>query len=216
MELWSMWTHLLEAVLAYLALHFGYSEAVSIIVLTLVARVALMPISLTSAYRMQRNKEAVERIKPALEELRQSFKDNPSELATRTMALYRKNGITFLDKVSVLNIGSQGVFGIGVYQVLNRMVFSSKFLWISNLAKPDFLLTVLVGTFVVLAMVLMPGATNDTSMLLMIAIPVLISVVAVAALPSALGIYWATSNAVTIVQTLALRALLARRRPLSA
>ncbi|MFA6311074.1 MAG: membrane protein insertase YidC [Sterolibacterium sp.] len=216
MELWSMWTHLLETLLGYFAVHLGYSEAVSIIVLTLIARVALMPVSLTSAYRMQRNKEAIERIKPALEELRQSFKNNPSELATRTMALYRKNGITFLDKVSLLNIGSQGVFGIGVYQVLNRMVFSSKFLWISNLAKPDFLLTVLVGTFVVLAMVLMPGATADTSMLLMIAIPVLISVVAVAALPSALGIYWATSNAVTIVQTLALRALLARPRPLNA
>jgi YidC/Oxa1 family membrane protein insertase len=211
-----MWTHLLETLLGYFAVHLGYSEAVSIIVLTLIARVALMPVSLTSAYRMQRNKEAIERIKPALEELRQSFKNNPSELATRTMALYRKNGITFLDKVSLLNIGSQGVFGIGVYQVLNRMVFSSKFLWISNLAKPDFLLTVLVGTFVVLAMVLMPGATADTSMLLMIAIPVLISVVAVAALPSALGIYWATSNAVTIVQTLALRALLARPRPLNA
>lgn len=216
MELWSMWTHLLETLLGYLAVHFGYSEAVSIIVLTLIARVALMPVSLTSAYRMQRNKEAIERIKPALEELRQKFQNNPSELATRTMALYRNNGITFLDKLSLLNIGSQGVFGIGVYQVLNRMVFSSKFLWISNLAKPDFLLTVLVGTFVVLAMVLMPGATADTSMLLMIAIPVLISVVAVAALPSALGIYWATSNAVTIIQTLALRVLLARRRPLSA
>lgn len=216
MELWSIWTHLLEANLGFLAAHFGFSEAVAIIVLTLIARAAMMPVSLAAAYRMQKNKEALERIKPALEELRQTFKDNPSELATRTMALYRKNGISFMDKVSLLNIGSQGVFGLGVFQVLNRMVFSSKFLWISNLAKPDFLLTVLVGALVLLSLVLMPGATADTSMLLMLAIPVLISVVAVAALPSALGIYWATSNAVTLVQTLALRGLLARQRHLAA
>jgi len=73
-----MWTNLLENLLSYLAVHFGYSEAVSIIVLTLIARVALMPVSLTSAYRMQRNKEAIERIKPALEELRRAAAANIS------------------------------------------------------------------------------------------------------------------------------------------
>jgi YidC/Oxa1 family membrane protein insertase len=216
MELWTLWTHLLEASVGSLATYFGFSEAVAIIVLTLIARLALMPVSLTAAYKMQVNKEAMNRIKPALEELRETFKDRPSELASRTMALYRENGISFLDKVSMLNLGSQGVFGLGVFQALNRMVFSSKFLWISNLAKPDFMLTVLVASLMLLGMLLMPGATADTSMLLMLAISVVISVIAVAALPSALGLYWATSNAVTVIQTLALRGLLARRRYLAA
>jgi len=215
MELWTMWTHLLEVTLTYLAAHFGFSEAVAIIVLTLIARAAMMPVSLTAAYRMQKNKEALERIKPKLEELRKTFKDKPSELAARTMALYRENGISFFDKLTMLNIASQGVFGLGIYQSLSRSVFTSKFLWIANLAKPDFLLTAIVGVLVLLGMALMPGTTADTSMLLMIAIPVLISVVVVAALPSALGIYWATSNAVTVVQTLALRGLLARQRRLA-
>jgi len=65
---------------------------------------------------------------------------------------------------------------------------------------------------IVLGMALIPGTSTDPSMLPMLAIPVLISVIAVAALPSALGIYWATSNAVTVAQTLALRGLLARQR----
>lgn len=59
-------------------------------------------------------------------------------------------------------------------------------------------------------MALMPGATQDTSMWLMMAVALLVSVIAVAALPSALGIYWATSNAVSLVQTLALRGLMFR------
>lgn len=212
MELWTLWTHTLDTALSLLATHFGFSEALTIIALTLLVRTALFPMSLASAYRMQRNKEAMERIKPKVAELREALKDNPRELATRTMALYQENGIVFIDKLSILNLFSQGVFGIGIFQSLSRMVFHSKFLWIANLGKPDLWLTVLVTTLMLLGMALMPGATNDTSMLLMLAVPVVVSVIAVAALPSALGIYWATSNAVTLVQTLVLRGLIARRR----
>jgi YidC/Oxa1 family membrane protein insertase len=212
MELWTMWTHLLEAGIGSLATHFGLPEAVAIIVFTLVARIALTPVSLTAAYKMQKNKEAMNRVKPAIEELRKTYKDSPSELATRKMALYRDNGITFLDKVTMLNIASQTVIGLGLFQTLKRMVFSSKFLWISNLAKPDFVLTILVGALMLFGMALMPGSTTDTSTLLTLAIPVIISVIAIAALPSALGIYWATSSAMTVVQTIALRGALARHR----
>jgi YidC/Oxa1 family membrane protein insertase len=212
MELWSLWTQLLETSLGFLAVHFGLSQALAIIALTLMARAVMMPVSLTAAYKMQKNKAAIERIKPALEALRNTYKDNAAELAKRTMALYRDNGITFIDKVSLLNIGSQGVFGIGAYQVISRVAFNSKFLWIASLAKPDFYLTMLVGALMLLGMALMPGATADTQMMIMLAVPIILSVIFVAALPSALGIYWATSNAVTLLQTLALRGLLAYER----
>lgn len=212
MELWTLWIHTLDAALALLAANFGLSEALTIILLTLMVRLSLLPVSLTSAYRMQRNKEAMERIKPQLETLRKALQDQPRELATQTLALYREHGIVFMDKLSLLNLVSQSVFGIGIFQSLSRTVFQSKFLWIASLAKPDLWLTVLVTVLMLLGMALMPGATHDTSMLLMLAVPVVVSVVAVAALPSALGIYWATSNAVTLLQTLALRGLLARRR----
>ena len=214
MELWTMWTQMLEASLGFLTSYFGFSEAAAIISLTLMARITMMPFSLTAAYNMQKNREAMERVKPALEKLRKKLKDNPHELAVRTMALYRENGIVFVDKISMLNIGFQSIFGIGMFQVLKRMVFRSKFFWISNLGKPDFLLTIITGLLMAIAMTLMPGSAENTSMLFMVAIPGLITVVAVATLPSALGIYWATSNVVTIGQSLALRALLARRHRL--
>ena len=212
MELWTLWTHTLDTALSLLAANFGFSEALTIIALTLMVRLSLLPVSLTSAYRMQRNKEAMERIKPQLEALRRTLQDQPRELAAQTLALYRAHGIVFMDKLSLLNLVSQSVFGLGIFQSLSRTVFHSKFLWIASLAKPDLWLTVLVSVLMLLGMALMPGATHDTSMLLMLAVPVVVSVIAVAALPSALGVYWATSNAVTLLQTLALRALLARRR----
>lgn len=211
MELWTLWTHSIQTALTLLGAQFGLSEALTIILLTLLVRTALLPVSLTSAYRMQKNKEAMQRIKPQIDALRQTHQHNPRELAASTLALYREHGIVFIDKLSVANMLSQAVFGIGIFQSLSKAVFNSKFLWIGSLAKPDLWLTVLVTSLMLLSMALMPGASNDTSMLLMLAIPVIMSVIAVATLPSALGIYWATSNAVTLAQTLALRALLARR-----
>ena len=216
MELWTIWTHALEAGIGLIVAQLGLSEALAIIVLTLIARAAMMPVSLASAYRMQINKQAVARLKPKLEALRERLKADPAELARQTMALYRDNGVRFVDKLSLLNIGSQSVFGLGIFQALNRMSFHSKFLWIAHLAKPDLWLTLLVGALMLLGMALMPGALHETNMLLMLAVAVLVSVVAIAALPSALGLYWATSNAMTVLQTLLLRALLARRSAASA
>jgi YidC/Oxa1 family membrane protein insertase len=112
-----------------------------------------------------------------------------------------------LDRLTVANIGTQGVFGIGLFQVLSKATFSSKFLWIGSLAKPDLLLTVLVTALMLLGMALMPGATAEPSMLVMMAISVAVAAIAIVTLPSAVGIYWATSNAVTVVQALILRAV---------
>jgi YidC/Oxa1 family membrane protein insertase len=206
-----MWTQFLEAGVAFIALKFGLSQAAAIIVLTLIARTALMPISLTSAWRMQLNKEVLVRLKPELVALRERLKDDAAALARETMALYRTHGFTVIDRATLLNIGTQGAFGIGIYQALSRMAFNSKFMWIANLAKPDPWLTVIVGALALLGMALMPGATGDASMLPMMVIGVVLSVFAVAALPSALGLYWATSNAVTVLQALALRLMLRRR-----
>lgn len=205
-----LWTHWLQSALGYLQVHFGLSEAVAIIALTLLARAVLLPVSLTSAYRMQLNRKAIARLKPQLDALREVHKDDPSEIARRTMALYRENGIAFFDRLSLLNIGSQSMLGLGLFRTLRQMVFHSRFVWITSLARPDVVLTALVAVLMAVGMALMPGMSPSTSSLLMIAVPIVLSVIALAALPSALGIYWAASNSATIVQTLALRGLLAR------
>jgi len=216
MEIWTAWTQWLLSSLAFISAHFGLSQAAAIIVLTLIARAVMSPVSLAAAYRMELNKEKMARLKPRLEVLRGVFRDDPAELSKRTMALYREHGIALVDRISLLNAGSQGIFGLGLFQALGHATFSSRFLWIANLAKPDFYLTVLVGALMLLGMVLMPGGTTEPSMLTMAAVAVVVSVIAVATLPSAVGVYWATSNAFSVVQTLALRALLWRRgRPRS-
>ncbi|WP_410209214.1 YidC/Oxa1 family membrane protein insertase [Aquirhabdus sp.] len=213
MEFWTAWTHILETSLSYLSANWGLSEAFSIITLTLIVRFALMPVSLAAAYKMQKNKEAMKRIKPELEEIKRNFKDNRPERTNKTMALYQKHSISIVDKVSIFNLSTQGLFGIGIFHVLKHMMFRSKFLWIATLAKPDILLTILVGSLMMFGMVLMPNGPENMSMWLVLMIPVAISVFAIIALPAALGVYWATSNAVTVLQMLILRGIVTRQIP---
>jgi YidC/Oxa1 family membrane protein insertase len=93
-----------------------------------------------------------------------------------------------------------------MYRSVSHMEYTSRFLWIPSLAKPDLWLTALVTALMVLTMAAAPGATNSANgtALLFMLLPVLVSVAAIAAMPSAIGVYWATSNAVTLGQTVAI------------
>ena len=209
MEIWNIWTSLITNGINLLIMYFGVSEALAIIIFTLLARIILMPISLKSAYKIYKNKLAIERVKPEVERLKDIYSENPGELAKRTMALYKKNGIKFLDGTAIINISSQGILGLGIFQVLKNMVFGSKFMWITNIAKPDVILAFIVGVLTFLSMQMMPGAVEQQSVLIFL-IPAMISMFVLVSFPAALGLYWATSNIVTMVQALVLRMIISK------
>lgn len=204
MDIWTAWTALLENGIHLLSAQLGLSEALAIIALTLFARLALMPLSFRAAYNMYQNQMAIRDAKPEIEHLKEVYKDNPSEITKRTMALYKKRGIKFLGKTMVFNIGSQSLLGLGLFQTLKNMTFSSKFLWISNLGKPDVILALAVGSLMFASMFLTPGTAEQASLLIFL-IPVAISVFVLVSFPSAIGVYWATSNFATLAQSLYLR-----------
>jgi YidC/Oxa1 family membrane protein insertase len=212
MEIWHLWTSLLTSSISFMSGYFGVSEAVAIIGLTMIARTGLMPVSVTAALRMDLNKERLRRIKPELETLKARLQDKPSELAAATMRLYKDNGIRFFDRLMLVNIGTQSLFGFGIYQALARAAFKSRFLWIASLAKPDVLLTVVVALIMVVAMSIAPGALAEPTMIIVLCVSVVVTIFAVAAMPSAIGIYWATSNVASVVQSCLLRWLVGRRR----
>lgn len=210
MEIWNIWIIAITNSISFISMNLGISEAFAIIIFTLIARIMLMPISLKSAYLMHKNKVALTKLKPEIEQLKDTYSDNPGEIAKRTMAIYKKNGIKFLDKTTVFNIGTQGVLGLGIFQALKSMVFSSKFMWIADIAKPDVILAFIVGVLTFISMQLMPGAVEQQNTLIFF-IPAIISMFVLVSFPSALGLFWATSNIVTLMQTLALRAIVLKQ-----
>jgi YidC/Oxa1 family membrane protein insertase len=210
MDLWALWTNVFTVSISMLTSHLGLSEALSIMLLTLCVRAAMMPLSLAAAHQMHKNKLAIAELKPMQAKLSEQHKSNPSELMKQTMALYREHGISFLTKAMLANMATRTAFGMGFFHALSSISFTSKFLWLASLAKPNFVLNILVGALMFLGLILMPGATSDTSSMLMLMIPVIVSIIALSTLPAAIGVYWASSNAATIVQALLLKGMIKR------
>ncbi|WP_163934898.1 membrane protein insertase YidC [Paraferrimonas sp. SM1919] len=179
------------------------SQALAIVAFTLVVRLLLLPFGMKSSLQMQNNKMALQRLKPELEALKIQYKGEPMKLQQQTMAFYKKHNIQFFSKGLLANMASQGVFGFGMFQALQSMALQSKFLWIANIAKPDILLTFVVSVLTFTAMLAMPGGAEQSSLLLAL-IPAVISAIVLISLPSAIGVYWATSSLVTLGQNLTL------------
>jgi YidC/Oxa1 family membrane protein insertase len=212
MELWSVWIHGLNNLMALLSNHIGLSEAGAIIALTLLLRVLCMPFSLKAAYQGYVTQQAMVVLKPKLEALRVRHKDNPQALATETMALYQQHDISFFGKWTMLNALLQSAVGIGIYQTVTGLSLTSRFMWIANLAKPDAWLTAAVTLLMIGGMALMPGVTENSHSMWIMLIPVLLSLYFVATLPASIGLYWATSNIVTIIQSTSLRLIIRRQQ----
>lgn len=215
MEIWSLFTNAIVQSIEFFTSEVGVGEAMAIILFTLLGRLVLMPINLTAMVNTYKNKKAISAIKPELDKLKIVHKDNPSEIAKYTMELYKKHNIKFLDKNSVANIASQGIFGFGMIQALQQIVFNSKFAWIANIAKPDVFLALLVGVITYFSMIMMPGSAEQTSTLLFV-IPAIICIVTLINFPSALGLYWATSSVTSLLQSLVLNKYLKKQETLKA
>lgn len=203
MEVWSLFTNAIVYSIEFFTSEIGVGEAMAIILFTLVGRLVLMPINLLAMVNMYKNKKALSVLKPELDKLKIRYKDKPSEIAKYTMELYKEHNIKILDKNSVANIASQGIFGFGMFQALQQIMFNSKFAWITNIAKPDIFLALLVGVITYLSMVMMPGSAEQTSTLLFV-IPAIICIITLINFPSALGLYWATSSVTSLLQSLIL------------
>ena len=65
---------------------FSNSYGIAIILVTILIRLVMLPLTIKQAKSMQVMKE----IQPKLEELQKKYKDNPQELQARTLKLYQE------------------------------------------------------------------------------------------------------------------------------
>ncbi len=210
MEVWNVFINEIMRSLAFITHELGASEAVAIILVTLIGRIMLMPINLSAMAHMQSNKNALLAIKPELDQLKSTYQDKPSDLAKATMALYNKHNIKILDNKSIMNILGQGTFGLGMFQTLQQVVFTGKFAWITNIAKPDLLLALIVGVITYFSMSMMSASAEQTNILFLL-IPALICIVMLSHFSSAIGLYWATSSSASLMQSFILNKYFHRR-----
>lgn len=210
MALWHDWLAVIQHVLAFFAYDMRLGMGLGIVLFTLIARSAFLPVTWRGTNRADIRRQKLKRLEPALAALKKRLEAEPQRYASEMMSLYRRQGITLVDKTSLVGALIQLPVFLGVYQVLRAIRSAGRFLWIANLSRPDFWLAMIAGAATMALMAMNPDLPEHVR-ILFILIPAVFTVLAALKFSAALSLYWTTTNAFSGVQAIALRAVAARR-----
>ncbi len=199
----------------------GHDFGLAIIVLTVIIRLVLYPLSL-KAFQSQR---AIQKLQPLISELQTKYKNDKEKQAKETLELYRKENINPFSGLALALV--QLPILIALYQVFwhglqsdalnglytfikNPGAINPFFLHLLDLSKPNILFAVLAGILQFFqTKMLMPAPiqgqakTNDLASMMqkqMVYLFPILTVVILFKLPSALGLYWIASGLFSITQ----------------
>ncbi len=183
---------------------------ISIILLTLIVRGILWPITQKANNSMRR----MQKVQPKIKELREKYKDNPQEMNMRMMELYKEEKINPLGGCLPLLLQLPIFFAL--YSVFDSSVELRHvaFLWAKDLAQPDQVgptfkllgFTLAIHPLILMQTALMvvqqkmtPQQGDPMQQKMMMAMPI-IMLVMLYWLPSGLTLYWTVSQLFSIIQ----------------
>ena len=144
-------------------------------------------------------------LKPKLARLNERHAGDPAAKAKAMQALYREHGVSGGLGSSLLVALVQAPLGAGIYAAIRQGVAGAgSFLWIPKLARPDVMLALVVGLLSFAALLLNP-AMSEQARTLLHWLPVVVSFLVVWHLAAGLGLYWAGSSGVNLLQMALLR-----------
>ncbi|MEI7425060.1 MAG: YidC/Oxa1 family membrane protein insertase [Candidatus Staskawiczbacteria bacterium] len=202
----------------------GHDFGVAIILLTIIIRVILYPLSVKSVT----SQRSLQKLQPLMQEIQKKYKDDKEKQAKEILDLYKREKINpfsglFLALIQLpILIALYQVFwnglkpeGLtGLYSfIINPVSIDPWFIHLVNLSTPNMVLAVLAGitqyfqTKMILpkkgANSLGKGKENDFSQAMQMQMTYfmpIFTVIILISLPSALGLYWTVSGIFSIVQ----------------
>jgi len=200
---------LADVVIKFVHDDVGMSWGLSIIALTFIVRIAVLPLSLRGIRSMRR----MQIVAPKIQALKEKYKEDPQRFQRETMELYKKEGVNPFS--SCLPFILQIPFFIAIYQLLNGDTFQADveasppagFLFVKSVIESPHgaELIVLIVLFVTTtaASVLLTTATSPTASpaqrYLMLLFPLIIVPFIINA-PAGLAVYWIATNIFSLGQ----------------
>jgi YidC/Oxa1 family membrane protein insertase len=205
MFVWDQFVDLLRVAIFAVAQSLGGNIGAGIAGVTLLIRLALLPITLRLARASHAQQELMRRLKPELDKIRSRHKSRPDQIAAETQRLFQRHGVSPLPLSGCLGALAQTPIFLGLYSAVRKCAAAGgRFFWIPNIALPDFLLTLAV-TAVTCATVTLGASSADQNRATMIALPTLLTFFFLANLAAGIGIYWGASSLVGLWQAAILR-----------
>ena len=201
----SSFVHPFAEGLSQLAHALGSSYGLAILAIAVFVRLALLPLTLRLAEQAWLRQRKLQALKPRLDALREQHVKDPMAYARAAQALQKQHGITSGLGGGLLVSAVQAPLGMGIYAAIRQSVAAAgSFLWIPRLARPDFLLALAVAALTYAAITLNPAMPAQMKTALQM-LPVLVSFLMVWHLAAGLGLYWAGSSSVNVLQAAILR-----------
>ena len=159
---WSDIIDLLRALIFSVAHVCNGSVGVAVILVSFTIRVALLPLTLRLARRALRHQQRLAELKPELERVQRRYAADPAAMMRETARFYRVRGIRPLDPAGLLGGLAQAPVFTALFAALKNGLGSGiRFLWISDTALPNLLLTLIVGSLTVTSIAASPAAAPD-------------------------------------------------------
>lgn len=185
-----------------IAQFFNGDYGLSIIAVTIIIRIVLLPLFI----KQQNSAIAMKRLQPRMKELQEKYSSkNQAEaqkLQQEMMKLYREEGVNPM--MGCLPILLQMPILMAFYFAIQRTeeLAAHSFLWV-DLGEPDpfFIFPILAGVMMFLQTKITAKDMPENMRPIMMLMPVMM-IVAGIFLPSALSLYWATGGVFMIFQTL--------------
>ena len=198
-----------------------HNYGISIIAITLIFRVAFLPLTLRSMRSMKIMQSKMQKIKPKIDALKEKYKEDKTKQNQELMKLYSSHGVNPLSSLGgCLPLLIQLPVFIALYDVLLYSIElrHSSFLWMTDLSRPEHLfnipvvgipfriLPLLMGVSWFFSQKLTPTATPasegmELQMKMMQFMPIIFTVM-FWGLPSGLILYWTVSNILSVGQQL--------------
>jgi YidC/Oxa1 family membrane protein insertase len=204
-NIWSLFVGYLQTGLFLLAQAYGGNISLAIITLSFTVRLALLPLTLYIARRGQQQQAYLNEIQPELERLKKRYRKNPEKLTQKTMELYKKHNIQPLDGAGFIGNLLQLPIFAGLFSAIKQGVGNGgHFLWITDISQPNILLALLIAVLTFVSSALSPN-TQQQGRTLFLLLPAVLTLFFVWRLSAGLGLYWAASSLVGLLQAAILR-----------
>lgn len=194
----------------YFFQQYTHSYGLDIILLTILIKLVLWPLTQKSFVSMKR----MQKLQPQMQRIKEKFGDDKEKLNKEMMDLYKRNKVNPLG--GCLPMLLQFPVFIGLYNALLTPIElrHASFLWIQDLSRPDWeslpfalfgyhvgmpVLVLLMGASMFAQQWMSPAVGDPNQRRMMLMMPIIFTVMFVS-FPSGLTIYWFVNNLLSIAQ----------------
>lgn len=178
----------------------------AIIMLTILVKIILFPLTHKSFVNMRKMQEQMARIKPMIDEINEKYANNKDMKTQKTMELYQKHGINPLGQLGgCLPMLIQIPIWFALYTTLAKSVelYNSPFFgWLNDLSTPDkyYILPILLGVFMFVQQKLTPTTVDNTQAKIMMWMMPFMFLFFMLNMPSGLTLYIFVNTVLSILQ----------------